>query len=138
MYLKTNLKYLFKTNNYTQQYIGDIVGVENTTVSAWLSGRASPRIEILLRLREEFKISLEDLFFKDLTLTEYDYIEPATLELNEPKTEYKQEKRVNTEGGTKYEVVRIYEGGTGIIEIMQNDIEQLKNEIEKLKKQIKT
>lgn len=99
MYLKSNLKYLFKINSYTQQQIGEIVGVENTTVSAWLSGRASPRVEVLLKLRDEFHISLDDLFYKDLRDGgTYEPIEPEPEQVKEHNTPYTTETK-DTGGG---------------------------------------
>lgn len=49
-----NFKQLFDGIDMKQEDFGNIVGASRTTVSAWLTGRAYPRIDVMERIANYF------------------------------------------------------------------------------------
>lgn len=52
---------LLEENNITQLELADKIGVTNVTISRYLSGERSPRIEILSKIAEYFSVSSDYL-----------------------------------------------------------------------------
>ena len=67
MKFPSNLKLLRKRYNLTQERLAEEVGVVNTSISNYESGKSMPELATLLRLREVFKIDLETLMFGDIS-----------------------------------------------------------------------
>ena len=50
-----------KSKHYTQQYVADQIGIEQSAVAMWESGKSTPSMKNLLRLAEVLDVSLDDL-----------------------------------------------------------------------------
>ena len=50
-----------KNKHYTQQYVADQIGIEQSAVAMWESGKSTPSTKNLLRLAEVLDVSLDDL-----------------------------------------------------------------------------
>ena len=51
-----------KQFGYSQKHLADMLQIDRTTVSKWEVGEAKPRAEILKKLSEIFKCSMEELW----------------------------------------------------------------------------
>ena len=58
---KDNINRLMEATGCTQQKLADFVGVERTTVSAWMRGKSYPRADVMERISYFFGITLSDL-----------------------------------------------------------------------------
>ena len=56
-----NLKDTRKLCNLTQRQVAEILGVVESCYANWEQGRTEPNIEMLRKLGEIFKISIDDL-----------------------------------------------------------------------------
>lgn len=65
--LRKNVRFLRKEKGYTLEQFGRIIGLTKNTISSFESGTTGISIEILIKLRDVFNVSLDDLIFKDLT-----------------------------------------------------------------------
>lgn len=55
------LKELRQEHQYTQEQLGDILGVTNKTISRWENGNYMPPVEMLMLLSEHYHISINEL-----------------------------------------------------------------------------
>ena len=62
-----NLKYLRKLRGWTQEEFAAKIGIKRSLVGAYEEERAEPNLEVLETLSEMFKLTLDDLFLKDLS-----------------------------------------------------------------------
>ncbi|PWT94939.1 MAG: XRE family transcriptional regulator [Bacteroidetes bacterium] len=69
-----NLKYLRKLRGWTQEEFANKIGIKRSLVGAYEEERAEPRIDVLERLSDMFKISLDDLLRKDLSEVKGSYL----------------------------------------------------------------
>src|SRR6218665_912280 len=61
-----NLKYLRKLRGWTQEEFAVKLGIKRSLVGAYEEERADPRLDVLEIVSEMFKVSLDELFLKDL------------------------------------------------------------------------
>lgn len=74
MNLSNNLRYLRKKNDYSQDYIADLLGYKSyTTIQKWEMGISEPSFAKLNQLAELYKTDLDSLMKKDL---EYEQLNP--------------------------------------------------------------
>lgn len=66
----SNIKKIRSLKNYTQQHLGDILGLTRAAVSSYEEGRAEPKIETLMRASQIFGVSVDDFINKKLTVNE--------------------------------------------------------------------
>lgn len=66
-YLNTNIKFLRKKNNLTQEAFAQIICVARETVLRYENNTMSPCIEIIKKIHECFNISIDDLLYTDLS-----------------------------------------------------------------------
>ena len=64
---RKNVRFLRKQHNYTLQQFADILGVSKSLISQFESGFSGLSLEVMIKIRSLFNISLDDLIFKDLT-----------------------------------------------------------------------
>jgi transcriptional regulator with XRE-family HTH domain len=64
-----NLKYLRKLRGWTQDEFSRKIGIKRSLLGAYEEERAEPRLEVLEVVSEIFKVSLDELFLKDLSET---------------------------------------------------------------------
>lgn len=63
-----NLRHLRKLKNWTQEEFANKIQIKRSLLGAYEEERAEPKIEVLEQVSIMFKLSLEELLFKDLTL----------------------------------------------------------------------
>lgn len=66
-YAGKNFKYLRKLRGWTQEDFANKIGIKRSLIGAYEEERAEPRLEIIETVCELFKLSLEDVFLKDLS-----------------------------------------------------------------------
>ncbi len=64
-----NLRYLRRLRGWTQEEFANKLKIKRSLVGAYEEERAEPRLEVLRSICHIFKLSLDDLFLKDLTET---------------------------------------------------------------------
>jgi len=69
-----NLKYLRKLRGWTQEEFATKVGIKRSLIGAYEEERADPRLEVLEVVANIFKLSLDELFLKDLSNTGNNYL----------------------------------------------------------------
>ena len=62
-----NLRYLRKLRGWTQEEFANKLKIKRSLVGAYEEERAEPRLEVMELICNTFKLSLEDLLFKDLS-----------------------------------------------------------------------
>lgn len=66
-YLASNIRYLRKQNNLTQEMFSIVLKINRSMIGAYEEGRAVPRISVLQAISVYFSISLDDLINQDLS-----------------------------------------------------------------------
>lgn len=69
-----NLKYLRKLRGWTQEELANKLGIKRSLVGAYEEERADPRIEVLEKLGDMFKLTLDDLLLKDISEVKSNYL----------------------------------------------------------------
>ncbi|MFT3947022.1 MAG: LexA family transcriptional regulator [Agriterribacter sp.] len=69
-----NLKYLRKLRGWTQEEFATKLGIKRSLVGAYEEERADPRIDVLEKLCDMFKLTLDDLMRRDLTEIKGNYL----------------------------------------------------------------
>ncbi len=69
-----NLKHLRKLRGWTQEDFAARLKIKRSLLGAYEEERAEPRLEVLELVSELFKVSLDELFLKDLSDTRSSYI----------------------------------------------------------------
>src|SRR6185312_11705127 len=69
-----NLKYLRKLRGWTQEEFANKLGIKRSLVGAYEEERADPRIDVLEKLGDMFKLTLDDLLRRDLSETKGNYM----------------------------------------------------------------
>ncbi len=62
-----NLKYLRKLRGWTQEEFANRLGIKRSLIGAYEEERADPRLDVLEIVSEIYKLSLDELFLKDLS-----------------------------------------------------------------------
>lgn len=71
-----NLQYYRKKNNLTQKELAEKIGVKHNSISSWESATNSIDVEILFKICNVLKLSINDLygvFSNDVSLTQLEY-----------------------------------------------------------------
>ncbi len=69
-----NLKYLRKLRGWTQEEFASKLGIKRSLIGAYEEERADPRLDVLEIIADMFKLSLDELFLKDLSNTGSSYL----------------------------------------------------------------
>ncbi len=69
-----NLKYLRKLRGWTQEEFANKLGIKRSLVGAYEEERADPRLDVLEEVADIFKLSLDELFLKDLSTESGSYL----------------------------------------------------------------
>ena len=67
MFFKENFKILRKNNNLSQEEMGKRLNLTRDSIASLENGRMKPSIEILIKIKENFIVNIDDLIFKDYT-----------------------------------------------------------------------
>lgn len=69
MYIGKNIRYLRNKRNYSQEDLARALGYKSyTTITKWESGVSEPTLKMTNQIADFFKISVNDLCYKDLEL----------------------------------------------------------------------
>jgi transcriptional regulator with XRE-family HTH domain len=69
-----NLKYLRKLRGWTQEEFATKLGIKRSLLGAYEEERADPRVDVLEVVCDLFKLTLDDLFLKDLSDNKGNYL----------------------------------------------------------------
>lgn len=69
-----NLKYLRKLRGWTQEEFAIKLGIKRSLIGAYEEERADPRLDVLEIISEMFKLSLDELLLKDLSISSGNYM----------------------------------------------------------------
>ncbi len=69
-----NLKYLRKLRGWTQDEFANKLGIKRSLLGAYEEERAEPRLEVLEIISDTFKVSLDELLRKDMSITQGNYL----------------------------------------------------------------
>lgn len=69
-----NLKYLRKLRGWTQEEFATKLGIKRSLLGAYEEERADPRVDVLEVVCDLFKVTLDDLFLKDLSENKGNYL----------------------------------------------------------------
>jgi len=69
-----NLKYLRKLRGWTQEEFATKLGIKRSLIGAYEEERADPRLDVLEVLADIFKLSLDELLLKDLSINADNYL----------------------------------------------------------------
>ncbi|MEO7445577.1 MAG: LexA family transcriptional regulator [Ferruginibacter sp.] len=69
-----NLKYLRKLRGWTQEEFAQKINIKRSLVGAYEEERADPRLDVLEIVADMFKLTLDELFLKDLSDTGSSYL----------------------------------------------------------------
>ena len=69
-----NLKYLRKLRGWTQEEFANKLGIKRSLIGAYEEERADPRLEVLEIIADIFKLSLDELLLKDLSISSDNYM----------------------------------------------------------------
>src|SRR5690349_23883694 len=67
-YAGKNLRYLRKLRGWTQEEFANKLKIKRSLVGAYEEERAEPRLDVLQNICSIFKLSLDELLLKDITL----------------------------------------------------------------------
>lgn len=63
MVLKNNLKEIRQKNEYTQEELGNSVGVSRQTIISIERYRYKPSLELAMKIAEKLSVKIENLFY---------------------------------------------------------------------------
>lgn len=85
MHLSKNIRFLRRRQGWTQEEFGQQIEVGKASVSSYEKAINQPTIETLVRMAKLFRLSVDDLLFRDLTVEGFpDLPLPATGRVEEP------------------------------------------------------
>ena len=64
--ISKNLKMLMKGQDLKQQELAEEIGISQSAISSWLSGKKEPSIESLWKLADYFDVSIDELVGRKL------------------------------------------------------------------------
>lgn len=64
---RKNVRFLRKQNGYTLEQFANILGVSKSLISQFESGFSGISLDVMIKIRSLFNVTLDDLIFKDLT-----------------------------------------------------------------------
>ncbi|QYJ67696.1 helix-turn-helix domain-containing protein [Flavobacterium litorale] len=93
-FIGLNIKYLCENNFLSQDEFGAKFGLKKSVVGTYIRGISYPKIEVMQRICEEFKLTLDEFITQDLYLKYKGYTSGnTTAEVAEPETPvYEAEK----------------------------------------------
>lgn len=88
-----NLKYLRESKGISRNKLGEMVGVNQTTIGRWETNEITPSIDNVEEVASVLNIPLPDLLIKDLTNPENSYNKLDNLLFSKAKTLTDDEKQ---------------------------------------------
>ncbi len=81
MYLHDNIRYFRKKLGLNQVAFADLIGAKRNTISDYERGRSNPSIDLIRKMAELFKISLDDLIEKDMSQFSTEHLSEEALKV---------------------------------------------------------
>jgi len=69
-YIGKNIRKIRMSKKLTQTEFAELFDLKRTAVGSYEEGRAEPKIDTLIKIAEYFKLSLDSLLRKELTINE--------------------------------------------------------------------
>lgn len=66
-YLATNMKFLRKQKKFSQQKLGDLLGIRRSSIAAYESKGIEPKLSVLVDMARLFSVNIADLVERDLS-----------------------------------------------------------------------
>lgn len=63
--MRNVIKELRESRGWSQEYLGNELGVSRQTVIAIEKGKYNPSLELAFKMREFFQMDIENMFFQD-------------------------------------------------------------------------
>lgn len=82
MYLSNNIRYFRKRLGLNQIAFADLIGAKRNTISDYERGRSNPSIDLIRKMAELFKVSLDDLIEKDMSQFSTEKLSEEELKVN--------------------------------------------------------
>jgi len=68
--LSRNIKKLRAFKNLNQTEFADLFNIKRSSIGAYEEGRAEPKLETIIKIADYFKLSLDDVITKELTINQ--------------------------------------------------------------------
>tara|TARA_B100000809_G_C14977346_1_gene473198 strand:+ start:185 stop:538 length:354 start_codon:yes stop_codon:yes gene_type:complete len=68
--LSKNIRKLRSFKNLNQTEFAELFGIKRASIGAYEEGRAEPKLDTLIKITSSFKLSLDDLIVKELTVNQ--------------------------------------------------------------------
>jgi transcriptional regulator with XRE-family HTH domain len=68
MYISKNISHLRKMNKINQSELARRIGKTPSAISSYEQGKAEPTVGVIMKIAEVFKVSVDELLYKDLTM----------------------------------------------------------------------
>jgi len=65
-YFAINLRYLLKRIGKSQAWLGEKLGKDRTSISAYVGGKSQPDLDVTIKIASIFEVSLDSLMLTDL------------------------------------------------------------------------
>ena len=82
--LSKNIRKLRAFKNLNQTEFAELFGIKRASIGAYEEGRAEPKLDTLIKIITYFKLSLDDLIIKDLTVNQIAKFDKAYNKANTP------------------------------------------------------
>ena len=114
----------------TQRALGDVLGVENTTIAGWESGSSFPEFKRLVDIRQYFGVELESIVFHDLESNQTTMLAEGSPEYSSKLNEYVAEiSRLKEELDTMKSEVRRLELSSEQMDSLASRLELVEKEL---------
>lgn len=70
-YIGLNIKYLIDKNFLSQGKFGELFGLTQAVINAYIKEKSNPQVETIQKICAHFKISIDDFFNKDMSKEGY-------------------------------------------------------------------
>lgn len=84
-YIGLNIKYLCDRNFLSQKDFGNIFGLTQAVVNAYIKEKSNPQVETIQKICKHFELSIDDFLNLDLSTKSYDNKTQAALSTGEPQ-----------------------------------------------------
>lgn len=67
-FIPLNIKFLVEKNKLSQKEFGELFGLQQAVISAYIRGVSNPQIQTLIQISDHFDISIDNLLKRDLSV----------------------------------------------------------------------
>ena len=136
MFFAQNLKLLMQRYKITSIRLSEMLGVTDGAIWSYTKGGTFPKMNVIFKMKDIFKIDLDTLFFSDLSIQPIELdgktiLTQVELEQTVNETEAPYVSKISKEENLYRELIT---GRDREIEVLNELIKYLKSQIEDLKK----